>query len=71
MYYTLVIVICFFFHYRNPDECCIKEKMIYSASKDAFKKFLNFTALEVQANDEDDLCWGSVLEKLLKNEVAQ
>lgn len=45
--------------------------MLYSSSKDALKKALNFVAKDFQANDASDLAYTNLLESLLKNEVAE
>lgn len=41
-------------------------KMIYASSKDSLKRALNGIAVEFQANDQDDLEWKSVLDKVSK-----
>jgi hypothetical protein len=41
-------------------------KMIYASSKDALKRALNGIATEFQANDEDDIEYQSVLNKVSK-----
>jgi len=51
----------------SPEGAKIKQKMVYSASKDALKKALGEgVAKEVQANDHGDLAWKNVLEILSK-----
>lgn len=40
--------------------------MVYASSKDALKKALNGIAVEFQANDEDDIEYQSVLNKVSK-----
>lgn len=40
--------------------------MIYASSKDALKRALNGIAAEFQANDEDDIEYDSVLNKVSK-----
>ena len=40
--------------------------MIYASSKDSLKRALNGIAVEFQANDQDDLEWKSVLDKVSK-----
>lgn len=40
--------------------------MIYASSKDALKRSLNGIATEFQANDEDDIEYQSVLNKVSK-----
>jgi hypothetical protein len=41
-------------------------KMVYASSKDALKRALNGIATEFQANDEEDIEYGSVLKKVSK-----
>ena len=55
---------------RSPECAKIKQKMVYTSSKDAIKKSLQGIAKEVQACDQDDLQWDNVLEVLLRSEVA-
>ena len=40
--------------------------MVYASSKDALKRSLNGIATEFQANDEEDIEYGSVLKKVSK-----
>ena len=40
--------------------------MVYASSKDALKRALNGVATEFQANDQDDIEWKSVLDKVSK-----
>eukprot|EP00274_Cyanoptyche_gloeocystis_P007471 CAMPEP_0196656216 /NCGR_PEP_ID=MMETSP1086-20130531/14045_1 /TAXON_ID=77921 /ORGANISM="Cyanoptyche gloeocystis , Strain SAG4.97" /LENGTH=139 /DNA_ID=CAMNT_0041988865 /DNA_START=77 /DNA_END=496 /DNA_ORIENTATION=+ len=47
-----------------PDRAKIKTKMLYAASKDAFKKQLLGLAAELQATDLDELSEASILEKV-------
>ncbi len=54
---------------RSPECATIKQKMIYSSSKDALKKSLIGIGKEMQACDRGDLAWTNVLEKLLRSEV--
>jgi len=46
-----------------PDRSGIKTKMVYAASKDAFKKKLVGLAVEVQATDMDELNEKAIIEK--------
>lgn len=41
-------------------------KMVYASSKDALKRALNGIATELQANDEDDIEYQSILNKVSK-----
>lgn len=48
----------------------MKQKMLYTSSKDALKKSLRGIGKEIQACDYGDLAWSSVMEVLLRTEVA-
>jgi len=50
----------------SPDDAGIQPKMVYASSKDALKRALNGIATEFQANDEEDIEYGSVLKKVSK-----
>jgi len=50
----------------SPDDAGIQAKMIYASSKDALKRSLNGIASELQANDEDDIEYQSILAKVSK-----
>ncbi|KAK0122389.1 cofilin [Cadophora gregata] len=50
----------------SPDDAEVQPKMIYASSKDALKRALNGIATEFQANDEDDIEYQSVLNKVSK-----
>jgi hypothetical protein len=53
----------------SPEEAKTKQKMLYSASKDALKKaFGEGIGKEVQANDHGDLQWSNVLEIIMRTE---
>jgi len=56
---------------RSPEAAVIKQKMIYTSSKDYLKKALVGVGKEIQACDYGDLDWSTVLETLLRTEVAQ
>lgn len=50
----------------SPESATIRNKMVYSASKDAIKKALGEgIAKEIQATDHGDLAWSNVLERVL------
>eukprot|EP00413_Alexandrium_margalefii_P022690 CAMPEP_0204571604 /NCGR_PEP_ID=MMETSP0661-20131031/38986_1 /ASSEMBLY_ACC=CAM_ASM_000606 /TAXON_ID=109239 /ORGANISM="Alexandrium margalefi, Strain AMGDE01CS-322" /LENGTH=138 /DNA_ID=CAMNT_0051579879 /DNA_START=19 /DNA_END=435 /DNA_ORIENTATION=+ len=49
------------------DQCSIKEKMIYSSSKDALKKKFNGLGAEVQATSPDEIDFDEVLSKFAKS----
>lgn len=55
----------------NPDTAPVKQKMVYSSSKDAFKKKIKFTGKDYQANDYDDLKFENFLDFMKKHEVTQ
>jgi len=50
----------------SPDDAGIQPKMVYASSKDALKRALNGIAVELQANDEDDIEYASILAKVSK-----
>ncbi|CZR53700.1 related to cofilin [Phialocephala subalpina] len=50
----------------SPDDAAIGPKMTYASSKDALKRSLNGIAAEVQANDEDDIEYNTILSKFNK-----
>jgi len=54
----------------SPENATVKQKMVYTSSKDAIKKALVGIGKEIQACDYGDLAWESVLEVLLRTEVA-
>lgn len=43
--------------FRIPDNCKVKAKMIYAASKDAIRKSLQGIATEVQATDASEISY--------------
>ena len=49
-----------------PENVNVKEKMLYSTSKDALKKACKGTQCEIQAHDMDDLALNDVQIKLNK-----
>lgn len=55
----------------SPEAATVKQKMVYTSSKDYLRKALIGIGKEVQACDYGDLAWSSVLEVLLRTEVAQ
>jgi len=50
----------------SPDDAGIKPKMVYASSKDSLKRSLNGLAAELQANDEDDIEYATILGKVSK-----
>lgn len=57
--------------YRSPENAAIKQKMIYTSSKDTLKRALVGIGKDVQACDYGDLAWSNILEILLRTETAQ
>lgn len=55
----------------SPECAKIKQKMVYTSSKDALKKALVGVGKDLQACDHDDLSYSSILELCLRSEVAQ
>jgi len=53
----------------SPDDAGVQSKMIYASSKDALKRSLAGIAEELQANDEDDIEYQSVLRKVSKGQA--
>ncbi len=55
--------------FRSPEGSSIKQKMVYSASKDKFVHELGQgLAKHVQANDNGDLEWDYVLSKISEHD---
>merc|ERR1711988_1306590 len=50
------------FVFWSPDTCGVKDKMIYSSTKDTLKKKFVGIMKEVQANDSTDLEWKQIVE---------
>lgn len=64
---TIKNKLCFF--YWSPEESSIKQKMVYSASKDKFQHELGSgLAKVIQANDNGDLEWDYVLEQITRHD---
>lgn len=55
----------------SPENAAIKQKMIYTSSKDTLKRALVGIGKDVQACDYGDLAWSNILEILLRTETAQ
>jgi hypothetical protein len=55
----------------SPESATVKQKMVYTSSKEYLRKALVGIGKEVQACDHGDLAWASVLEVLLRTETAQ
>jgi len=55
--------------YWMPEDSAVKNKMIYSSSKDSFTKFLQWSNKCYQANDQDDLRWDTFYKSVVENEV--
>jgi len=56
--------------FRSPECAKIKQKMVYTSSKDALKRALVGIGRDMQACDHGDLAWTNVLEALMRSEVA-
>lgn len=54
----------------SPDDAGIMAKMVYASSKEALKRALNGLAVEVQANDADDIEWASLVKNVSKGAAA-
>ncbi|KAI9763008.1 MAG: cofilin [Chaenotheca gracillima] len=50
----------------SPDTAGIQPKMVYASSKDALKRSLNGVAVELQANDSDEIEYDEVLKFVSK-----
>ncbi|EFW98459.1 cofilin [Grosmannia clavigera kw1407] len=50
----------------SPDDAPIMAKMVYASSKDALKRALTGLAVELQANDTDDIEYDTVLKTVSK-----
>jgi cofilin len=50
----------------SPDDAGVMAKMVYASSKDALKRALNGIATELQANDQDDIEYDTVLKTVSK-----
>lgn len=55
---------------RCPETAKIKQKMVYSSSKDYLKNALVGIGKNVQANDHGDIMWPEILDMLIKSESA-
>lgn len=55
----------------SPENAAVKQKMIYTSSKDTLKRALVGIGKDVQACDYGDLAWSNILEVLLRTETAQ
>ncbi|KAK4043586.1 hypothetical protein C8A01DRAFT_43528 [Parachaetomium inaequale] len=54
----------------SPDDAGVMAKMVYASSKEALKRALPGLAVEVQANDGDDIEWESLVKTVSKNTAA-
>lgn len=48
-----------------PDECAVKDKMLYASSKDTIKKTFSGIQCEIQANDFQDIEKAGIQQKLV------
>jgi hypothetical protein len=46
----------------SPEDAKLKQKMVYTSSKDAIKKKVDGIAKEIQATDNDEISWEHILE---------
>jgi len=51
----------------SDDDAKIKQKMVYSSSKDSIRKCLDGVQVEIQCTDDSEINFESVLEKCKKN----
>lgn len=56
------------FYIWCPESASVKQKMVYTSTKDALKKCLTGVAKEMQCNDLGDLEWGNTLDTLIRTE---
>jgi hypothetical protein len=54
----------------SPDNAGVMAKMVYASSKEALKRALPGLAVEVQANDSDDIEWESLVKTVSKGTAA-
>jgi hypothetical protein len=54
----------------SPDDAGIMAKMVYASSKEALKRALPGIATELQANDQDDIEYESILKTVSKGTAA-
>lgn len=72
--YFVIYNMFFLFHNilhrcRSPEEASVKQKMVYSSSKDALRKALgDGLARDVQANDISDLDIANILDIIGRND---
>jgi len=50
----------------SPDDASVQAKMIYASSKEALKRSLTGVAIELQANDPEDIEWDSAIKFVSK-----
>ncbi|KAI1165859.1 cofilin [Nemania serpens] len=50
----------------SPDDAGVMPKMVYASSKEGLKRSLNGIAIELQANDRDDIEYDTVLKVVSK-----
>jgi len=54
----------------NPDDAGVQSKMIYASSKEALRRTLQGIAIEIQANDQDDIEYSEVIKTVSKGLAA-
>ncbi|PHH53933.1 Cofilin [Ceratocystis fimbriata CBS 114723] len=53
----------------SPDDAGVTAKMVYASSKEALKRSLNGVAVELQANDSDDIEFGQIIKTVSKGKA--
>ncbi|KAL1902180.1 cofilin [Ceratocystis pirilliformis] len=53
----------------SPDDAGVMAKMVYASSKEALKRSLNGVAVELQANDSDDIEFGQIIKTVSKGKA--
>jgi len=54
----------------SPDDANIMAKMVYASSKEALKRALPGIAVELQANDDDDIEWENLVKTVSKGTAS-
>ncbi|ESA43659.1 hypothetical protein GE21DRAFT_3403 [Neurospora crassa] len=54
----------------SPDDAGIKSKMVYASSKEALKRSLSGIAVELQANEQDDIEYEQIIKTVSKGTAA-
>lgn len=56
------------FFYWGPEQATIKQKMVYSSSKDVFKAAIDNGLQSIQANEDDELDWKEIEADLISKD---